>query len=306
VIDIPKVKMYKLVMARTSYVQITSEMEKPFKSCLQSGDRYTFLRIIRKHKYFGRARISFLKRTEMISECARIWNEFDQPTRDSWIAAAAVNSQRGYTLFCQDQIFRIKYGIPGEATPSLLHQYKVGRIVIEAPSKAIRLAQFHPSSYYVQRKIQGTKSQYQPVKIEELFSLPLTISINYKSILESAGEFPSAIFYAEVYHNYQGRTLTTVFECELSLVSDWVNVSANLSSVLGLAIGYNLYIDINDCIGELQFDDIRATHNITNWVRDFRCNAIDQQFTRAFYQVPAHWTPEIISDDCFFDSVYPT
>jgi hypothetical protein len=293
-------------MAKTSYVEVPLEMEQAFKQCLQSGDRYTFPRIVRKHRYVSRERKSFLRRSQMVSQCAEIWKNFTQTVRDSWIAASLESGQRGYSLFVQDQVYRIKYGIPGEATPSLLHQYKVGRIVILAPSNDIRIAQFHPSSYYVYKKISGTKSQYQAVPVSEIFSLPLTISINYKSNLVSAGAFPSARFYAEVYHNYQGNTLTTTLECDLDLSTDWVNISANLSSVAGLAIGYNLYIDIHDCTGELQFDDVKATHNLTNWVRGFQCNQIDQSFTKQFYQVPRNWVPEIISDDAFFDSVYPT
>lgn len=293
-------------MARTSYVQITPDLEKAFKSCLQSGDRYTFPRIIRKHAFLGRARVSFLRRAEMVSQCAATWKAFSQEERDDWIAAAAVQGMRGYNLFVQDEVYRIKYGIPGQATPDLKHQYKVGRIVIESPSKAIRLAQYHPSSYYVQRKVAGTKSQYQPVEVRELFSLPLTISVNAKSILESAGEFPSARFYAEVYHNYQGRTLTTVLECDFDLSSDWKSYTATLSGVIGMARGYNLYIDIQDCTGELQVDNIKATHNLTNWVRGSNCTVMDQEFTKAFYQVPKHWAPEIISDDAWYDSIYPT
>lgn len=293
-------------MARSSYVQIPVGMEAAFKKVLQSGDRYTFPRIVRKHKFIGRARVSFLKRIEMVSQCAEIWKNYNQTTRDNWQASADVQGMRGYSLFVQDQIYRIKYGIPGEATPSLLHQYKIGRIVVQSPSNSIRLAQFHPSSYYIQKKVSGTKAQYQPVQVQELFSLPLTISISYKSVLTADGPNPSAKFYAEVYHNYQGKTLTTMLECSMDLVHDWVNISANLSSVIGLAIGYNIYIDLHDVIGELQFDNIKAIHNLTNWVRGSNCTFIDEQFTKAFYQVPAHWTPEIISDDCFFDSVYPT
>lgn len=293
-------------MAKASYVQITPGLEPLYQKALQPGDRYVFSRVIRKHSFVSRQRKSQLQRSQMVAECAAIWAGFDQTTRDAWIAAAAVNGQRGYSLFVQDQVFRIKYGIPGEATPNLYHQYKVGRIVIQAPSDAIKIAQYHPASYYVSRKVSGTKTQYQPVLVEEIFSLPLTIGINYESNLTSAGGSPSAKFYAEVYHNYQGVTRTTLLECELDLSSEWTHIEATLSSVIGVAIGYNLFIEIIDCTGELQFDNVQAVHDLTNWARGDKCTQIDMAFTRAFYQVPRYWVPVIISDDAFFDSVYPT
>lgn len=293
-------------MAKASYVQIEAGLEAPYSKALQPGDRYVYSRIIRKHPFVSRQRKSQLQRSQMVAECAAIWAGFDQATRDDWIAAAAVNNQRGYSLFVQDQIYRIKYGIPGEATPDLNHQYKVGRIIIEAPSDGIKIAQYHPASYYVSKKVVGTKSQYQPILVEEIFSLPLTISIAYEANLTSAGGSPSAKFYAEVYHNYQGVTRTTILECELDLSSEWATVSATLSSVIGVAIGYNLFIEITDCTGELRFDNVQSTHNSVNWARGSKCTQIDMAFTRAFYQVPRYWVPVIISDDAYFDSIYPT
>jgi len=305
-IGVPKNLFYNVPMAKTSYINIPAGLEKLYKNNLQSGNRYIFPRIVRKHKFISREKKSLLYYRQMVTLCAEYWKELSQGDRDLWIEAAGYSNQRGYNLFVQDTVYRIKYGIPGLATPDNLHQFKVGRIVIEAPSDAIRLAQFHPYSYYIQKKVAGTKSQYAPVEVTEPFTLPLEISINYKSYLEAAGANPSATFYAEIYHNYQGATRTTTLALPIDLASDWTNVSDTISSVIGEPIGYALFIDIQDCTGELQFDDVKAVHSSVNWVRDYKCNAIDVSFTKQFYQVPRNWVPQIISDDAWFDSVYPT
>lgn len=292
-------------MAKTSYIEIPEGQEQVYRDTLQPGDRFSFSRVVRKTKFVSRQRKNFLRFAQQLSTIGELWQGLSQSVRDDWIAAAAENGQRGWNLFVQDTYFRIKYGIAGLATPSLLHQYKVGRITIENPGDEIRIAQFHPSSYYIYKKVRGTKSQYTYQKVDEPFSLPLEISINYKSNLTSNGPNPTAKFYAEVYHNYQGNTLITELACDLDLTTDWTDISASLSSVIGEVVGYDLFIDISDCYGTLYFDNVRAVHNATNWVRDFRCNAIDRSFSRQFYQVPRNWVPQIISDYAYFDSVYP-
>ena len=293
-------------MAKISYITIPPELEAPYKACLRPGDRFIFSRIVRKNPFISRVKKTLLLQKQIIVECAATWKSFSQEVRDLWIEMAAYCGLRGYNYFVQDEAYRIRYGIPGHSDPVAEHQYKVGRIIIQDPATEIRIAQFHPSSYYVQKKVQGTKSQYNPVQVNEPFSLPLTISISYEANLQSAGAEPTATFYAEIYHNYQGNTLTTRLKIPLSLSQEWTTEEVSLSSVIGVAIGYNLYIDIHDCTGELRFDNVKAVHNSTNWVRDFRCNNIDQSFTRQYYQVPRNWVPQIISDDAFFDSVYPT
>ena len=70
----------------------------------------------------------------------------------AWKAAAAVGRQNYWNLFVQDTAYRLKYGIPGLATPSTLHQYKVGRIEIQAPATRVLLTQYHPIKYYVSEK----------------------------------------------------------------------------------------------------------------------------------------------------------
>src|SRR5574343_112943 len=151
-------------MAKTSYIQIPQDLESIYKANLQSGDRYTFPRIVRKNKFISRERKNFLLRAQMISEVAELWNGLRAGEVEAWNEAAAVNSQRGYTLFTQNMIFRIKYGIPDIPIPDLNYQYKVGRIVVDEDNGHFKIGQFHPSSYYVQRKIPGTKSQYQPIE----------------------------------------------------------------------------------------------------------------------------------------------
>lgn len=293
-------------MSRTTYIEIPPGSEVAYFKSLQSGSRFIFPRIRVKNGLPTRKLVNRLKRQELLSQIGAIWGSYNSTQKDAWNAAATACGMVGYYLFVQDQSYRIKYGIPGEATPSTLHQYKVGRVVIQSPDSHFRITQIHPQTYYIYKKVSGTKSQYNPVKVEENFTLPLDISISYKSNLTAVGGNPYAKFYAIVFRNYQGRTLPTACVCNLDLASDWATISNTISDVVGMAIGYALYIEINDCTGELYFDNVRAEHNGQNWVRDTRCDAVDVSFTRQYAQVPRNWTPEILESNSFFDSIYPT
>jgi hypothetical protein len=293
-------------MSRTTYIQIPPGSEAAYFKNLQSGSRFIFPRIRTKNGLPTRKLVNRLKRQELLSQIGLLWRAFDSTQKDAWNAAAAACGMVGYYLFVQDQSYRIKYGIPDTATPSLLHQYKVGRVVIEAPDSQFRITQIHPQSYFIYKKVTGTKSQYNPVPVTEDFALPLDISISYKSDLTAVGGNPYAKFYAIVFRNYQGRTLPSACVCDLDLTGDWATVSNTITDVVGMAVGYALYIEINDCTGELQFDNVRAEHNGQNWVRDASCNSVDVSFTKQYAQVPRNWTPEILENNSFFDSVYPT
>ena len=53
------------------------------------------------------------------------------------------------------------------------HQDMVGKILIEEPAEEIELLQAHPSSYWIYKKVVGTKSMYEPVRVDEGFALPV-------------------------------------------------------------------------------------------------------------------------------------
>jgi hypothetical protein len=298
------IMFYNVSMAKTSYVLIPPGSEESFYSGLNPNDRFVWPRFTRKLKIYSYEKKKGMTQKSLLPQISSLWAGLSDFEKLSWTNAGAQMSLNGWRLFVQDTSYRIKNSIPGVATPDLLHQSWVGYCLIEAPSTSLKIAQFHPQTYWVQRKVRGTKSQYEPVIVREDFYLPLQIKINYKSNLTAVGANPQAKFYASVLGLYQGRRIENILKLDFNLISDWSSLEKTLNSVLGLAIGYTLFIELNDVQGELWFDNVQAIHGGQNWVRDPFCKDTEQQFTRAYYQIPKHWSPEILPMGSTYQSIY--
>ena len=292
-------------MAKTSYQAIPVGLEDLFSKVFKSGDRFTYARISRSKTIISRKLKNRLKSKSLLPIIKGYWNPFTTEEKAAWSAAGVVGGKTGYRLFVQDQSYRIKYDVAGVATPSTFHQYKVGILSIEAPATEIKIVQPHPQFYWVLAPVPGKKGMKEPVKVTENFSLPLKIGLNYKANLTSQGAGSFARFYGEIWSIYQGQNLSTQFYIDLDFVTDWVSVEDTISSVHGLAIGYNLFFYLYNLQGTLYTDIIKAEHNATNWARDPYCLDINQAFTKAFYQIPKNWAAVILPNGAGYDSIYP-
>lgn len=291
-------------MAKTSYVDIPVADVDAFYSNVQSGDRFTYSRIRKKSVLLSDAKKLELAGRSLLSVVGEVWRGLSAAEQLAWKNAAAEMSLTGYRLFVQDHCARLKAGLAGVATPSLLHQSFVGQLHIEAPASELKIVQYHPDHYYVKQKVPGFKNMFAPTLVTESLALPLEIGLNYKSNLtaQSAGAF--AKFYAYVHYLYQGRDLYHTLVIDLDLVSDWKNASATLNTIVSRAVHYDLYFHLFDVRGDLYFDNAMAEHNGVNWCRDPFCKDINQGFTSAFYQVPKHWTGLTAPAGAEFESVY--
>lgn len=241
----------------------------------------------------------------LLPQIRDIWNSLSDEERQAWKDAAAQASYSAWNAFVQDQSYRIKFGIPGVATPSVYHTYKVGQITMEAPATEFRLEQLHPVEYYQMRKVRGTKSQREPVAVIEQLQLPLTVALSYRTQLTPTGPEPYAGFYAEVTKSYQGIDLVEKVGFNMPLSSGWDRKTATLAAVVGEARWYALYIHLRDVSGYIQFDLVRAFHSGTNFARDFRCTNISSGFSNFNYQLPASWAADAPEEGITFGSVYP-
>ena len=291
-------------MAKTSYQLIPPELDALYSRALMSGERYIIPRVRRKVLFLSRNRIKGLTEKSLIPSLALVWNSLDQTARDLWTSTGANSNLTGFKHFLKDRAFRIKNNLTGFANPSQLHQVEVGLLRVESPATGLKIEQLHPLNYWVQRKVTGTKSQYQPVAITENFDLPLEISINYKSVLTSAGSGAFAKFYCVVYSHYQGRIIETECSVDIPLLSSWNTATASISSVLGMVRGYTAFIEIYNATGDLYIDNLSIEHSGQNWCRDPFCNDINQSFTKAFYQIPKHWAAVDVPEGAYFESVY--
>lgn len=292
-------------MARTNYLDLPVGQEELYYSGLQSGDRFVFPRIVRKNKFFSRKKIAGLTAKSYLPTIKSLWANFTDEQKQDWKDIDPRARQHGWRSFVADQSKRIKLGYGGVATPNEFHQDMAGGIDIESPAEEVKIAQYHPAFYYIRKKIQGTKNTYEPIMITEEVSLPLALSINYKSNLISTGAGSFCKFYATVRHFYQGRDIDTDFALNIPLVGGWATLTDSLSVVLGEVVGYTLFIHLYKVTGTLLFDNPKAEHSGQNWVRDPYCKDISQIFTRAYYQVPKNWAPITLPAGTDYDSIYP-
>ncbi|MDD5068794.1 MAG: hypothetical protein PHN89_04320 [Candidatus Pacebacteria bacterium] len=291
-------------MAKVSYIDIDVPLQGLYFAGLKQADRFFYSRVVLNRTILSRKNIKGLTARSLLPQLAESWSFLSDEEKQDWKDAGSESSMTGYRAFVKDNTLRIKQGLPGVVTPSLLHQARVGNLHIEAPATELKILQLHPHSYWVSSPIRGKKGMRELVEITEDLALPLKISLNYSSNLSAAGPDPWAKFYAQVWSSYQGVDRYTQLEISFDLVSDWKNAEATLSQVIGHLIGYQLVIHLHDLQGDLYFDNVKVEHSGQNWCRDTFCNDINQAFTKAFFQVPKHWVADIAPDGSNFESIY--
>jgi hypothetical protein len=291
-------------MAKVSYINLPVGYENIYTKGLQPGDRFTFSRIRIKDLFLSRTKVKGITQRSVFRELSEVWQALTPEEKTAWNLAGVQSGLTGWKQFLVDTTERRKAGHAGYATPNETYQSEVGRILVEAPATGLQIQQAHPLTYYVQRKVSGTRSQYYPVQITEPFSLPLSIEISYKSDLTPLDGSAFARFSCVVYSSYQGRTIETAVSIDLGMEEDWARSSAELTAVKGLVRGYSAFIEVYNARGSLYFDNVNITHNSENWARDPDCNNISLSFTGAFRQVAKHWVATNISEGSDFGSFY--
>lgn len=292
-------------MAQVGALEIPPELIDLMRSILSpTSNRRTGS--IRKAGYLpSRARVNQLTTKSLLPQISELWNSLTLPQQNAWKIAAGATGMNGWNLFVQDTAYRLKYGISGLATPSPLHQYKVGRIEINAPAERVLLAQYHPVLYYVNRKVRGATTLREDVAVTEKLVLPLLISLSYRAQLTPTREDYKAKFYAIIYSSYQGRTIETEIGFNFDLETGWVRETASSSEVIGVARYYNLWIELDGVRGWFEWDNVVAQHTGTNYARDKRCNDVNNELTRTNFQIEKSWEEQFLPSGAAFDSVYP-
>ena len=292
-------------ITKTTYIDILPELEDSFFTGIRSGDRFVYSRVAKKQDFFSRKKRKGCSQKSLLPQVAELWAGLTDEQREAWSDAGAECGLNGWRLFVQDTCARIINDLAGVATPSLLHQSWVGNLHIVAPASEIKIVQLHPHFYWVSKKIKGKKGMYEPVLVNEDLSLPLKISLNYKSNLTEVDTPSFAKFYARFWHSYQGADRYTDLCIDLDYSHDWQNATAELTEVLGYVIRYDLYFHLSNLRGDLFFDNIKVEHSGQNWARDPFCKDINQGFTRAFYQIPKHWSGSVVPDGAMYETIYP-
>lgn len=292
-------------MVKVSNVMIPPEWAELWAKVVGVADNRT-RGVSRKRGYLpSRKRVSELTTKSLLPQIKTLWNGLTPTEQAAWKAAAAVTGMNGWNLFVQDTAYRIKYGISGLASPSLLHQYKAGRIEIEAPADRVELTQYHPAEWYVSKKMRGNTQVYEDIRITEILALPLLVGASFRSNLVAVRPDYRAKFYATIYSSYQGRTIETEAGFNIPLSSGWTSETATATEVIGVARSYDLHIDLDGVRGWFEWDNVRAVHTGTNYARDARCNDVNNELTASNWQIEKSWEETYLPNGTAFDSVYP-
>jgi len=291
-------------MAKTTYIDLLPSLEKSYFSGVKSSDRFVFSRIVKKSSFTSVKKKRGLTNRSLLPQIAEDWSLLSDAQKNAWSSAGAECNLNGYRLFVQDQALRIKNELSGTATPSDLHQSLVGALHIESPGTELKIIQIHPHYYWVSKKVSGRKGVYEPVLINEDLAFPFKLSLNYSSDLTAQSGNAFARLYARFWHSYQGADQYTDLEIDLDFFSVWKSDEIELTTLVGYVIRYDLYFHLYDLRGDLYIDNIKVEHSAQNWARDPYCKDINQGFTRAFYQIPKHWTGVVVPSGAEFESIY--
>lgn len=293
-------------MPRVAYIDVPPELAgfypkqfAPLYKTVNSSVRWNG-RLIpprKKYKYTTKS---------LLPQIRDLWNGLTLTEQQAWRDAGHMQSYGAWNTFVQDTAYRLKYGIPGLADPSTLRTYKCGEILMPVDGPSFKLVQEHPIEYFKMRKVRGTKSQYEPVAIDEQLVLPLTVGLTFRTNLTATDANPIVRFYAEVHYSYQGTTPTTQVGFDIPLVSGWQRQTATLNGVVGHARWYTLVFELSGVSGTLQFDLVQSEHSGTNYARDFRCSSIGTGFTNTNYQLPKAWAAKEAVAGVEYGSVYPS
>ena len=291
-------------MAHVSYVDIDPAQEEQFFDACQPQDRFSYSRIVKKCGIFSRHKKFLMLNKSLLPQISVLWASLTTLQKTAWTTAGAYTGLNGWRCYVAEMSIRIKLGLSTTYTPSIFHQGWFGHISISAPAVQIKIAQEHPSSYYVRHKVAGIKGLYKPVLVSEPITLPFTIGLSYKSNLSAVGASPYAKFYIIIRSSYQGIDRENVCEINLDAVADWKSVTQTITQTLGYIIGYTVYIHIYNYRGDFYFDNVKLTHGSVNWARDKNCSDINASFSNTYYQIPKNWVAIELPDGSVYDSDY--
>lgn len=292
-------------MALVGTLNVPPELRELFDNLMRPTEKRRYSAVASKGHLLSPSKKRDIATRSLLPEIAALWGTYSEVEKAAWKTAADQSRYNAWNLFVQDTAWRLKYGIPGVATPSIYHQYLVGKIEVGGSAKRAVIMQFHPTTYYKMKKIRGTKSQYESIKITEKLVLPLEIGLSYKTELAEYGGTGSAKFYAQVTSHYQGRNIQTVVGFDMELETGWTRQTAQLTEILGVARSYNLVIELDNIQGTIYFDNALAKHTGTNYARDFRCNDVNNNLTTVNYMIEKSWEEQFLPIGAAFDSVYP-
>lgn len=291
-------------MAKISYMNIPEEWKPLVDKVLSWNNRFTSVSVRSKKGFISVKKKKGLTLKSLTPLASTVWASLSPTDKDLWKSAGLNTQQTSFQCFLRDISARVKNELSYPITPSNYVQYNCGRAVFEFPATGFLIKQEHPFSYFVARKVRGTRNQIEPVEIKEDFDLPFTVGISYQTDLSSVGPNSKACFYVDIVSHYQGRDIITTHTIDFGLNTNWTKSSLVISSVLGKPKSYTVYIEVSDCVGYIEWDNIILNHSGVNWARDPKCDNVGTSYTGSFYLIAKNWEPVVLPPGSAYGSIY--
>jgi len=194
--------------------------------------------VTRKRLKYTRNEIKTLPSLSNLSESADAWNLLTEEIKADWLDAGNECGLSAYNLFSQDKIYRIINNISGNATPNLLHQYKVGYINIPESSGHFLLRQ---------------NSSFN-------FNYPAYFYVNAKTDLTDEDPGNGYLTFRFKYNYLDGATeYTQTTELNVSFSSDWTAYNTSVIQNFPQNEHWELEIEGDLVHGDLWFDNLKVS-----------------------------------------------
>lgn len=259
-------------MARVYGITLPAGLEVVYNKTLKMYDISVNCNIGKNRRFMTRTRLLNLREFSKLTDVAYAWHALSEEEKAAWYSAADAQGTNGYSLWTQDKIYRLQNSIPGNATPSIYHQYLVGHIKHDGLAIASEFTQYHNHGYV----------------------RPATLKISYKSDLVAAGPDPYAILRLRTMSYYTGKNIYVNEDINLNLSQGWTTANETIGVKSGVIGNFRLILKLNDVLGDLYFDNIFFEYGGQNESNDPFCD-----------DVRKYWYEKTQPEGCDFESIYP-
>jgi len=291
-------------MAKADNFDPTTVQREQMLKSVRVEELYTGTKINKKDITYRKRNLRVLAAQSQFDPCASLWAGLSEAAKTRWDNAGAVCGLTGWELFFQDTTYRLLNNLPGLASPSVLHQYKVLKWIIDDQVQAHSINQVHWRNRYNRNRIPGSKKAYIWEVVEEFFAPPLTIEFNYHADLEAkdAGSYFKACVFG---NGYVGGVPTYFGACyDLDLVTGWKQFSQAYSPAVDTIYYYYLALYANRLEGIACFDNFNFEHDAQNWAFDPFCDNVKDKYAKDGYGYRKAFEPSTYQDISKFDSAY--
>lgn len=230
------------------------------------------LNIADKRRIFSRTQKAQIASQSVMAEVNLAWDDLTTEEQEAWRLAGEATGMNGFNLYTQDKIYRIQHNLTGNATPSLYHFYKYGKITAPEGGGTI---------------IYRQSSGYSPTGT-------VTMEINHKSVLTADGASPNTLKMIYRYWYGDSESPTEVEEVmNLPIDTDW-RTETHTFTCTGTPInGFELDFELIGVKGYFYFDNVQAYDLEDSYTDDLHCN-----------NVTKYWRGIIVPEGANIETIY--